>query len=446
MIEQIQELICQEIQRSLVDDGISDTGDKTPVTDVAMARQPIFDADGNIWGYDLLYRTLSNTECADIKSDAVATSRIIAGGYKSARQGLRPSQKLCIKFPASMIEAQAIKLLPNEQCILSILKSVRPTPGVMDALGAVKDEGYKLALEGYTGQDDLAPFLPLVEFVKIDVPGCGAERLPVAFDKAHENGRVVVAEKVEDFKARGQCLELGCSLFQGFFFSKPEVLHHKAPGSSQVERMHIFSLLSQKPINVEALSAAILHMPLLTAGLLTFVNSAHFAFNKQVKDVLTALHLMGNVTFTQWLCVNVLGTLDGGPAAFELSFLASQRAKFLESLGETARARSRLPSGIDPQELFLTGLFSLLESILKIPLATLLDGLPLNPGVLDALLGKQSPYSPWLDMLVHYQRGEWDEAIELAERSGLTEADLAAAWAGALGWSSDFFFAGNRCP
>jgi EAL and modified HD-GYP domain-containing signal transduction protein len=445
MIEQIQTLIYKEIQRSLVGDGISETGDKTPVTDVAMARQPIFDAEGKVWGYDLLYRTLSNTERADIKSDAVATARIIAGGYKSARQGLRPSQKLCIKFPASMIEAQAIKLLPKEQCILSILKGVLPTPGVMDALSAVKNEGYKLALEGYRNQDELDPFLSLSDIVKIDVLGCGEEELQVAFDKARERRCVLVAEKVEDFKVREQCLKLGCSLFQGFFFSKPEVLLHKAPSSSQVERMHIFSLLSKKPINVEALSAAILHMPLLTAGLLTFVNSTHFAFTKQIKDVLTALRLMGNVTFTQWLCVNVLGTLDDGPAAFELSFLASQRAKFLESLGETARARSRLPSGMEPQELFLTGLFSLLESILKIPLASLLEGVPLNPGVLDALLGKQSPYSPWLDMLEYYQRGEWDEAIELAENSGLTEADLAAAWTDALSWSSDFFFAGSRC-
>ncbi|MDR2574081.1 MAG: HDOD domain-containing protein [Desulfovibrio sp.] len=442
MIEHIQTLIYQEIQKSLVGDDTS-SPDAVPLPDVAMARQPIFDAEGDIWGYDLLYRTLSDTECADIKSDAVATARIIAGGYKNARQGLRPSQKLCVKFPAPMIEAQVIRLLSKEQCILSILKGTPPTPGVLDALSEVKSAGYKLALEGYRGQDTLTPFLALADMVKIDILDCDTQELQTAAARAQEHQCVLIAEKVENFAMREQGLKLGCGLFQGFFFSKPEVLYHKAPTNSQVERMHIFSLLSEKPINIEALNAAILHMPLLTARLLAFVNSPHFSFNKQINNVLTALRLMGHVTFTQWLCVNVLGALDDGPAAFELAFLASQRAKFLEILGEKARDCSRLPSGIEPQTLFLAGLFSLLESILKIPLTSILDGVPLVPGMLDALLGKKSPYSLWLDILEHYQRGEWDEAIGLAEGVGLTEADLSAAWTYSLNWSSDFFSSGK---
>ncbi|MDR1776515.1 MAG: HDOD domain-containing protein [Desulfovibrio sp.] len=446
MIEQIQELVFQEIQRSLVGDDASETSDKTPLTDVAMARQPIFDAKNNVMGYDLLYRTLKNTESADIKSDAVATARIIAGGYKSARQGLRPSQKLFIKFSTTMIETQVIMLLPKEQCVLSILRGTAPTPGVVEALGAVRKAGYKIALEDYRGQDEQNSFLSLADIVKIDVLSCDPEDVRKAVDMARDRRCVLLAEKVEDFKTRDQCLDMGFAMFQGFFFSKPELLRHKAPTSSQVERMHIFSLLSEKPVNVEALSNAILHMPLLTAGLLAFVNSTHFSFDKEIKNVLTALRLMGHVTFSQWLCVNVLGGLDDSPAAFEMSFLASQRAKFLESLGETARAAGHLPSGVEPQELFLTGLFSLLESILKTPLTTILEGVPMNPSVLDALLGKESSYSVWLNMLEHYLRGEWDEAIDLAESLGLSEADLSAAWTMALGWSSDFFSrAGGFC-
>jgi EAL and modified HD-GYP domain-containing signal transduction protein len=441
MTERIQALIYQEIQRTLADDHSPDMGGgKCPVSDVAMARQPIFDVHGNVWGYDLLYRNPSNTEYADIRSHAVATARVIAGGYKSARRGLLPSQALCVKFSESMIAAQTIKLLPREQCVLSVLRGVPPTAETLAALNEVKAAGYRIAVEGCVGQDEVSPFLSLADIVKIDIRDCAPDVLSAVLDKSRAEGCLLLAEKVEDFETQDKCLALGCTLLQGFFFSKPEILYHTMPASSQVERMRIFSLLGEEPVNIEALGEAILHIPMLTVGLLAFVNSAHFAFSSRLTDVTTALRLMGNLTFSRWLCVNVLGTLSEGPVSFEISFLASQRAKFLETLGGISRACSRLPVEVTPQELFLTGLFSLLEALLKTSLVVVLEGVPLKPAVLDALMGKKdSPYSLWLDMLEFYQRGEWDEAIALAENVGLTEADLSHAWTDALGWSSDFF-------
>ena len=149
---------------------------------------------------------------------------------------------------------------------------------------------------------------------------------------------------------------------------------------------------------------------------------------------------MGTITFTQWLCVIVLSSLDHSPLSLELSFLAAQRAKFLEGLGLILQERGRLPRGIKPQELFFLGLFSLLEAIVKQPLKTVLEDVPLDAGLMDALLRGASRYAPWLNMLIAYQRGEWDTALELAASHSLEESDLSSAWAFALRWSAGFFF------
>ena len=147
------------------------------------------------------------------------------------------------------------------------------------------------------------------------------------------------------------------------------------------------------------------------------------------------------MTFMQWICVNVLATLENSPVSHEMAFLASHRAKFLECLGKYLAARLQLTPGLSASSLFLTGLFSLLESVMRMPLAEILDGVPLNQAVYDALLGKKSPYSVWLKLMDHYERGEWEKSISLAHTLNLTKKDLSDAYSQALEWSSLFFTA-----
>lgn len=141
----------------------------------------------------------------------------------------------------------------------------------------------------------------------------------------------------------------------------------------------------------------------------------------------------------QWLCVNVLATLENSLISHELAFLASQRAKFMECLGKELVSRKALPPGISISSLFLTGLFSLLESVMNMPLAEILDGVPLDPDVSTALTGGESIYSPWLKLMNLYERGQWEESIALAKQLNLTEKSLSAAYTAALEWSAIFF-------
>ncbi|MDR2819886.1 MAG: EAL domain-containing protein [Desulfovibrio sp.] len=441
MTQQIQSVIYEEIKKA---QAVTDSGEEAEsrdILDVAVARQPIFDSQGVIWGYEMLYRKLPNTEYADIASGAVATARVIAAGFEAARRGLRPGQKILINFPAEMIESQVIGLLPKDICILEVLEDVLPTPAVLNALKEIKAAGYAIALDDYVGQGQLDVFLPLADIVKLDVLHLDESLLAGIARRVAAHPCILLAEKVETNEMKQLSIRMGCKLFQGFFFSKPEMLRGKGLSSSQAERMQILGIVNQKPVNRLKLSEAILHIPLLTAKFLGFVNSSHFAFSGQVTNVLRALNLIGDVTATQWLCVNVLAALDSSPASFALSFIASQRAKFLELLGETLRQRAALPPEVTSQELFFSGLFSLLESACSMPLTAILKGIPINPDVMNALLGKQTPYSSWIALMNSYARGEWNEALEMGAAFGLTETDMSTAYSKAMRWSSQFFSA-----
>lgn len=437
MLERLKMLMQEELLHKKYTAGYS--GGQQAI----VARQPIFDESGKIWGYELLYRRPRNLEVAEISSGTVATANVIINGFETVRPSLKKTQKVLINFTSDLIETQAIKLLPPETCIAEILEDVQPTSEVLKAVIAIKAAGYTIAVDDYIGQDNLRPFLPLADIVKVDVLGLSSEELASQALRLRDDGNksVLLAEKVEDEKIATLCRQLGFKLFQGFFYSKPEVMQGRKFSTSQALRMQILSLCIGEDMNMQAVSDAILHDPIITSRFLKFANSAYFGFRSEVTTVHRALTLVGSMTFMQWICVNVLATLENSPVSHEMAFLASHRAKFLECLGKYLAARLQLTPGLSASSLFLTGLFSLLESVMRMPLAEILDGVPLNQAVYDALLGKKSPYSVWLKLMDHYERGEWEKSISLAHTLNLTKKDLSDAYSQALEWSSLFFTA-----
>ena len=109
-----------------------------------------------------------------------------------------------------IIEARAIRLLPSTQCMLEILEDVEPTPGVIEALKERKAAGYGLVLDDYAGQKNLAPFLPLVDIVKLDVLNRDGQAIADLADSLVNLLCTRLAEKVVDERTRKLCQEHGC--------------------------------------------------------------------------------------------------------------------------------------------------------------------------------------------------------------------------------------------
>ncbi len=441
MLDRLKNLLQEELQRERKSDRAEVAA---PQEHALVARQPIFDKKNTIWGYELLFRRPDNILAANITNGTVATANVIMNGFEIVRPSLKKEQKILINFTSDLLETQISSLLPAENCVVEILEDVQPTPEVLRSIAAIKSDGYTIALDDFVGQKHLRPFIPFSDIIKIDVLGLVPRQIAshLLSARGERFKGMFLAEKVEDEKTAAVCRELGFNLFQGYFFSKPEVMHGKRLSPSQAVRMHILSLCVGDYLDLDAVSDAVMHDPLITARFLKFINSAHFGLREPIKSVHHALTLVGPITFMQWLCVNVLATLENSRAARDLAYLASQRAKFLESLGSELAAKRALVPDVSAPALFLTGLFSLLESVIRVPLKEILDGVPLDAGVLNALSGKESPYSLWLTLMNLYERGEWEESVALARTLGLSEKDLTKAYSQALDWSSILFKTG----
>jgi len=407
-----------------------------------VARQPVFDAAGDVWGYELLFRNPDSPECCALDVDAsVATASVIADGFAMVRPSLGGGQRLLVNFAEDMLLAGTPRILPPDVCGVEVLETVPASVPVVQALSGLKAEGYLIVVDDYAGQPGLEGLLDLADIVKFDVLGRPLAELARDVAALRSRPCLLLAEKVEDLATHRQCEALGFSLFQGFFFSRPELVHGRRLDSSQAAKMRLLATLARDDMNIKAATEVVRSDAALSYKLLRYINSVHFGLPVKVTSIQHGISLLGTRNLVQWLCVTVLSEFDTGPIARELIAVSALRAKFLELCASRAAVRTAgqvTPSAAPSGSLFMLGLFSLLEPLLCLPLAELLRSLPLVDDLAEALTEHSGPYAPWLELMEHYERGRWDEVLASGTAMGLTRADLAMAYAGALEWTAFF--------
>lgn len=403
-----------------------------------VARQPVFDVTGVVWGYELLFRHPEAPEGGNlVVASDVATASVIADGVALVRPALADGQRLLLNFTEEMLLADMPRILPADICGVEVLETVSASGEVLRTITDLKADGYLVLVDDYVGQAGVQALLDVADIVKVDVLGCPAEALPSVVEGLRGRPCRLLAEKVEDMATYRRCADLGFSLFQGFFFSRPELLRGKRLDSSQAARMRLLGTLAREDVDIRMVVEVVRSDAALSYKLLRYINTVHFGLSVKVTSLQHAVAMLGARNLVQWLCVIVLSEFDTGPLARELMAVSAQRAKFLELCATRAACAGRLPVGLSGP-LFMLGLFSLLEPLLCLPLDELLRALPLSEELAQALTGHAGPYAPWLDILECYERGQWEEVLRLTSATGLTRADLAVAYAGALDWTALF--------
>lgn len=401
-----------------------------------VARQPIFTRERAVWGYELLFRNSEFSTVADVGgagADAdAATSQVIADGFGLIQEDITKGQKLLVNFPRSMLLEDAAGLLPPEVCVVEVLETVAPDPEVINALKLLKEHGYTIALDDYIGQEGFEPFIELVDIIKVDCLELSVEELKKLVAGLKKYGCTLLAEKVEDTEMLTLCMDLGFSLFQGFFFSRPEIFPGKKMSSNNLNRMQLLRSISGSEFNVEDLSKAINSDVSISYRLLRFMNSPYFGLPHVVSSIQQAVVLIGYKKLASWLRVILLSDMCSGAASSELAFLSIKRAKFLELISLELEKPA-----MSSESMFLLGLFSLLDVLLGKPMKSLLDDLPIDKKLTAALCGESSVASVWLDLVVAFEKAKWETVGSIIFSQKLSPSSVARNHLAAMQWANE---------
>jgi len=397
---------------------------------IFVARQPIFDRNQNIWGYELLFRHSGTAGAAQVTDPDVATAKVIADGFSLALTGMPPGRRTLINFPQNLILRGTAFALPKDICVVEILETVEATPAIVDACKKLKEAGYILALDDFVGQPGFEEILKIADIVKVEILGQPTPNIIKISQALKKSGTKLLAEKIEDAKTYQLTKSLGYEYFQGYFFSKPEIIPGRKISANQISKMRLLQALARDEAETKELAKIIEGDLSLSYRILRFMNSAAFGLAKTLTSVEQAVALLGRRPLKQWVMVVSLSDLAPTPRAEELSFQSIQRGRFLETL-VTAMPKAAIPK----DTAFLLGLFSKLDALLNQPMEQILDDLPLEDDIKSALEGQQNPARQLLDFLEAVEAGAWDTTVATLASYGVKQDEAAVLYAKSTSWT-----------
>jgi EAL and modified HD-GYP domain-containing signal transduction protein len=397
-------------------------------TVVCVARQPILDRAGRVYGYELLYRDgLHASTCP--AGDNLASSRVFSDAVLSlGLEKLTGGKPAFVNFTRDLLLSGAARLVRNNTLVIEILETVNIDAEVIAACRALRGQGYSLALDDFVPGSDAEQLIPCVKYVKIDVlQTTPAERAKLA-ERFRSLGISLVAEKVETREMADAVLANGYRFAQGYYYCRPTTFAAQALPARRLAHLSLFAALNRSDLTVDEVEDLVKHDVSLSYRILRSINSAAYSLRREIESIRQALVLLGVDQIRKWAAVWTLAGLNEGGTP-ETVTVALLRARSCEVLGILLANKER------GELFFLLGLCSLLDAIVGRPMTDLLKEMPLPVGTKDALLGQANQERSVLDAVIAYENGLWDEAASAIGPLGLKEAALPDAYADALKWA-----------
>jgi len=367
-----------------------------------IARQPIFDVQRNVYGYELLFRSgLENVFRHEDPNQA--TSKVMVDGFFLFNlNDLTGGKRAFINVPRDILLKEYMFFLPKEQVVVELLETVEPDPEVIQACQKLKKAGYLIAMDDFVYEQRYEPLLELTDFVKVDFLSTPEEARKSLGQKISPLKIRLVAEKVETLQMFQQGIESGYSFFQGYFFSKPAILVAKDIPTFKAHYFQLLKEIHRSGTDLNKLDGIIRQDVALTYKLLRYINSAFFGLPHKIKSVKQALVLLGEKTIKNWISFVALASMAVDKPE-ELLVMTVVRARFCETLAPYFNLADR------KDDSFLMGLFSLIDAFLDRPLSQILAEIPIDDPIKLALLGKPSRLGEIYQYTLSYEKAAWGD-------------------------------------
>lgn len=404
-----------------------------PADQLFLGRQPILDREQRLFAYELLFRSGSRN-AAEFTDGVKATATVIANAFSEL--GIAAALGNCrgfINVDEEFLFSDVLELLPRHAVVLEILETVPPTPAVVERCRALKAAGFTLALDDVIQlAPEFAELLALVEIVKVDIQPLSRVELMQLAIKLKPTGKQLLAEKVDSREQMEQCLKLGFSLFQGYYFAKPTIIAGKKLDHSQLSLIKLMGLLQGDAATAE-LEAALKPEPGLTINLLRMTNSVGAGSHEKITSLSHAITVLGRRQLQRWLQLLVYSSGSQNGSANPLLLLAATRGRLMELLaGELQPADTPLAD-----QAFMAGIMSLMPALIGLPIAEIIAPLGLTGSVRDALCDGNGRIGALLQLAASSENGDMAAlGAALGQLPGLGPKAINRAQTQALQWAS----------
>ncbi|HEX6460847.1 MAG TPA: HDOD domain-containing protein [Thermoleophilaceae bacterium] len=379
------------------------------MSDISVARQPIFDKDLGVFAYELLFSGIEGR----------AESADLVGTFGSmGLQDLVGNRPASVKVSENFLYDAMSLQLPADRLIVEV------KDGPTDAIAALKERGYMIALDDFESRPEMAPLVELAHIIRLDVHQLGQQGLWHQMGQVQGRGKKLVATKVETHEELEFCRSLGFDYYQGHFLCQPKAVTKRTVPTNRLAKLSLLAELNNPDADFDGLEKIIGRDVGLSYRFLRYINSAFFSLPHQVGSIRQALVLLGIAAVKKWATLLAMADIDDKPN--ELVVTALVRAKMCELAAASRPARER-------EEYFTTGMFSVVDALLDSPMDVVLASLPLSDEIKDALHHHLGPKGVVLKAVLGYEHARFDDLKALAP-PGVSAQEI---YTWAIGWARE---------
>lgn len=381
------------------------------VRDFYLGRQPVLDRNQALFGYELLFRSTpvgqanigqggGTAAAASAPAPGLnATAAVIAHAAQLGLARAIGDAHCFLNVDTDVLGSDIYAFLPRERTVLELAASVTPDEAVLARLAELAGHGFQFALDGIGGAGEgdsarLQKLLPLARFVKLDLRTTPQPALSTLVARLHGMNKTVVADKVETRDEYQACLDLGIDYFQGYYFARPSVLGGRKLSPSQVAVLELMKLVTSDVDNAD-IERAVKRDVTVAMNLLRLVNTPAVGARQRIDSVSQALIVLGRRQLQRWLQIMLYaepGTR--GHNQTPLLMLATTRGRLMELLAQRLRPGQRYLSEIA----FTVGIMSLMDVLFGIPMADIVEQIPVSEEISNALLRRSGFFGELLKL------------------------------------------------
>ncbi|MGA2888616.1 MAG: EAL domain-containing protein [Terracidiphilus sp.] len=391
-----------------------------------IARQPILDAKGGLFGYELLFR--SGGEDRFFDDGNLATRIMLDSTVVFGVDQLSSGYPVFVNCTRESLLGGLVQVLNPQNAVLEILENIVLDERMIQACRDLHAKGYRLALDDFVWSPAIAPLVELADFIKIDALSESADERRRLVGMVRHTGAQLIAERVETQEVFETLKAEGFTLFQGYYFCRPvRSSLVRSPSNMQVY-LELLAVVQRSPVDIHAASHLLRRDASLAYRLLRLVNSPLYAVRGEISSLEQALLIVGEELFRHLVVLAISGAAAGSQNSALLR-LALHRTRFCELASKLWQ--------LDSDEQGLVGLVSLLPAILKAKMESIAEILPMRPAIREALLGadviERGPLS-WLEC---FESGDWEGCASVEEKFGIPEPELARFYNEAIQWADE---------
>mgnify|MGYP000615537245 CR=1 FL=1 len=393
-----------------------------------MARQPIFNKDQSVYGYELLYRDFSGEHTNSFDGNS-ATSQVLINSFSTIGiESITQNKKAFINFTKQLLIKEIPTIFDKEIIVIELLENIKVTQQLINVCKKLKESGYILALDDFVFDESYLSLLEIIDIIKVDFLYSNKSQRAKIEKIAKEYNITLLAEKVETREEFMRAQNLEYSYFQGFFFKKPEIFEENEIPVYPNNYLMALEELNKDVPDIEKVAEIIKKDMSLSYKLLKLINSAAFGLRCEVQSIKQALVILGIEEMKKWINLIVIKKIsEDEPKEIMRSSLI--RAKTAEKLG------NKLSEKVNISELFMMGLFSLLDTLMHRGLDTLMEELPISTKVKDAIVGKKGLYRDVLQLIVSYEEGRWNMVDLYCRKLKLGKEFITNSFVSSIKWS-----------